>query len=305
MEYANLNVVLRDTPKEHLAAVVVSTFSLNAHRFKAVARAGRLPLARTVVLHHRNSTNPQHLAHYPTIRAYRWNRGAERYYHYRFVLFLYTGNRPCRFIVYSRNLNRFHVSGRRELLYTGTPTGLRMLITTVASLLRGGAFDPNDGPGQGIQTPALLQMLDNAVIQYHPAADRILVQRPQRSTLAQLRHYRRQGGPACAIDVYAPYQADALDICPDIADALVTQGAARVVVARPSIDHGFELGSVVRRRGPHPLFVYTTHNLTDASWIGHRTLEISVITQQPPAVQVRVNQRMQAGDEVEIDETNC
>lgn len=301
MEYINLNTVLRAVPKANLDGVIISTFSLNAGRVKSIMRTSGIPSARTVILHHRHSPDPRHTQHYPTIRAYRWLRQMQRYYHFRFVLFLYHRPRPCHFVMYSRNINRFHTSGPRELVYQGTPRGLNVLCTHLANLIRANSFEAN---GPGMTTNRLLQLLDGVRIGPTTANDRLFVQRPHHSTIDQLRQHCRRNQP-CTIDIYAPYTSDELEVCGDIADALVANAQSTIVLAQPVIEHNFEMGSVVRRRGAHPLFIFTTHNLTDASWIGSRTLEISVATNEPTAVRNRVNTRMAGGEEIGIDTTDC
>jgi hypothetical protein len=197
-------------------------------------------------------------------------------------------------------MNRFHVSGHREFVYTGQPRGLKRLCQTMASLIRSNSFDAS---GAGVSTQTLLNQLDNIRIQYTPG-DHLIVQRPHRSTTDQFEEHAIAG--PCTIEFYAPYSSDNLSVCEHIADSLVTNGRARVIVAQPTIEHDFELGSVIRRRKNNQvLFVFTTHNLTDASWINERTLEISVVTPETRRVRGFIDDRLEESEEIGVDEEQC
>lgn len=292
MEFSRLVDVLRNIPRDDLAVVVISTFSLDPAKMGSLLTSARLDPTITRIFHHRHSRGRNHDAMYELLNTFRWLREAERYFHYRFVLALYENNRPCHFAIYAQNVNKFYTRPR-ELIYRGTPHGLDTLTKEMARLLRSGAFSRRDA--------ALARRLDH--VRFTPNDDRLIVQRPRHTTLVQLEALAR-ANTRTAIHAYAPYQSDELDVCEHIADALVTPGTGVTVhVAEPSVEHGFDLGAFVTFRNR---LLYTTHNLTEASWIGARTLEISVLTSHVPrSVREAVRSRMRRSRRIHVQVSEC
>jgi hypothetical protein len=288
MEYARLVDVLARIPKRDLRAVVVSTFSLNAHTLRGVLDEAGIDEGITHVFHHRSSRSVEGQDDFfgHALGVYKWTRQAIRYYHWRFVLFVY--GTTTMLVMYSYNLDKYREPDVRELVYVGTPRGVKELARELARLMRRDGFTRRN--------EELEEMLSH--VRERNANDTLIVQRRRHPTtrspsLARLGHRR-------SIGVYAPYESPTLEVCRHIADAV--GGADEVRVGHPPTEHDFSMGSFVDlgRR----MLLFTTHNLTDASWVRARTLEVSVLTSRVPrAVRAEIDSRMRY--EADVFVTRC